>query len=316
LTDAAGSDGGRLVRADLAFGLASLGLLACRLAGLSLESPAVVAALAVAILAAGLPHGSLDLARFGDQALGARGRRALLGLYLLTGAAMGACWAIAPAVALAGFLVLSAFHFGEDWEGVPAPARIVCGWAPMAVASLFHHGAVTAIFIDLAGAQVGRVCSDLLLMTAPVAGLVALAAFAGLALRGRRRDALRGGLVLLTLAVLPPVAGFASYFCLCHSPRQLLAAISEVPGARLRWMRAAVPISLLAYGLAVVIWSAWSLRLGRTPRLALAALLPASFVTLSVLTLPHMAAPLLHRLAALRDRPWPTPSIRPRLDLA
>lgn len=280
-------------RSDQALLAGSIVLIGCHFAGFSLDGPAVVAASAAAILLFGLPHGSLDVQRFKDRTLTLTARGGLLGLYLATALGMGVLWRLAPGEALLLFLGVSAVHFAEDWTALPSPARLACGWATLALPALFHHAAVREIFIQLAGRQAGAVGSDILLMTAPVAGLVAAASFLGAALDGHRRQGARGLLVLTIMATLPPVAAFALYFCLSHSPRQFLQGFWAAGGGRKLWLRAVIPITVLAYGLAAATWALWSPATGAAPRFALGALAPVSFLVLSALTLPHMSAPVL-----------------------
>jgi hypothetical protein len=103
---------------------------------------------------------------------------------------------------------------------------------------------------------------------------------------------------LVAEALLPPVIGFALFFCFVHSPAQLREAIGQLQRpTREAWLRIILPLTLAALALAAMIGAA-PVHLSLT-----AGALRACFVTLSVLTMPHMIVPYLarrYRAAVLR----------------
>lgn len=263
------------------------------LSGASLAGPAMSAAACVAMLVLGLPHGSLDLELIRSRRAGRPGDLfALLALYVGTGAAMYGLWCLDPVVALASFILIAAWHFAEDWEGTGLPLLEWGGAvALLATPTLLNRAALDTAFVALTGSESGVLISDLLTLVAPVALMLAAMAIILHWQAGRREQAL--GLVgaLAVMLVLPPVAGFALYFCLLHSPRHFAGALQALSWTRVRqWSAVVIPVSLAALGLAAVLF-----RLELRPSFS-DQIVAATFMTLSVVTVPHMLMPRLVRL--------------------
>jgi Brp/Blh family beta-carotene 15,15'-monooxygenase len=123
-----------------------------------------------------------------------------------------------------------------------------------------------------------------------------IAAIVLLARRQRAGQALSAAVSLLGLVLLPPVLGFALFFGLCHSPRHFKAALRTLSIKRAAgWLPLAAPTTLaaLAIGGALFVRSGAATEPGR--------LVSATFMLLSILTVPHMAAPLLLTALAALD---------------
>lgn len=250
-------------------------------AGLDPASPSVTWASLGAVALVGLPHGALDVAR--ARAAGAE-RGPTIARYLAVAGAMAAVWALAPALALALFLAAAAWHFGEDWRPALAPApALALGATLLALPAATHPTAVSAIFTALVGAGGAAIADALALALVPALPLATLGlARAARALGARRlRDT---GAALAALALLPPLPGFALFFCVVHSPRHLLEALAELPPrvARRPW-RVAVPVTALALAIGAGL-HAW------LPAHAVggARVVASLFALLSVLTAPHL----------------------------
>ncbi len=285
-------------------GLAGLCVAAVGLAGAPSDGAqlALVAALVVLL---GLPHGALDpwLAQQRWGRAGA-GRVALfLGAYsgavLVAGLAF---WAI-PEAALAVFLLGSAAHFGrEDSRGNGGATRphaleiAARGSLPVAAPLLFHPtetAQLLAVLLDRDPALLATFLARGAETGAPAWIAVAAALCLHDLGRGRRLVALEGASLALALALLPPLLGFALYFCGGHSLRySLRLAESLLPGPLGRALAAlalrALPFSLLAAVAGLVSWAA----LGDGSDAAGVRVL---FVGLAALTLPH---DILTRLTA------------------
>lgn len=290
----------RRVAPGLALGL---GALAC------LAGPSAQAALLVAAVAAGLPHGALDhevARRVFAPRWGARWAWPFLGGYLALLAGTLALWRAAPGAALLGFLFLSALHFGEEdagGDGAPGwPARLAHGGLPIIAPALARPDEVRSIFALLAGDAAGPVL-DLLRGPAAAGWLVA----AALSFRsGRGRGARAGELAALFLlfAAAPPLAAFAIYFAVIHSPRAVAALDSRARlGARV------LPLTVAGLGLGALIWRWW-------PGEEAGGAVRACFLLLAALTVPHMWLAWLdgRRSGAGRrevEASWFTPSRSP-----
>jgi Brp/Blh family beta-carotene 15,15'-monooxygenase len=110
------------------------------------------------------------------------------------------------------------------------------------------------------------------------------------------------------MTVLPPVFGFALYFCLLHSPRHFSGALQTLSWHRVgQWIAVVAPLTLAALGLAAVIY-----RLELRPSIS-DQIVAASFMTLAVVTVPHMLVPRLVDLidAASRRRSNRARALRP-----
>lgn len=255
------------------------------------------------LLVFGLPHGTLDLELLRRSDADAPRLDALLVAYGACAVAMYTVWQLAPLVALLLFFVMAVEHFAEDWEAIGS--RFVAygtAVALIATPALRHRDDLAAIFATLTESSSAVHLGDLMLIVAPVTGVIALAGTAMLWQRGDRRRAVGLALALVAEALLPPVIGFALFFCFVHSPHQLREALRQLHRpARDAWWRVIVPLTLVAIALAAVIGvGAWRVSSD-------AAALRAGFITLSVLTLPHMVVPYLvrrFRAAFAANRPW------------
>ncbi len=100
----------------------------------------------------GLPHGALDpllASASGVARTGAQLARFMV-LYVTAAALVVGLWWLAPVMTLAGFLLLSIWHFRSDWnteisgsQAIAAAASIIC------TPALFHPAAVSEIFSAL-----------------------------------------------------------------------------------------------------------------------------------------------------------------------
>lgn len=255
-----------------------------------LATPAISAGAGAVIAVFGLPHGTLDIEILTRSRAAGRPQFArVLTLYLACAGTMALLWWTAPIAALALFLFIAVIHFGEDWSASgSAFLQDGTALALLSAPALCHRAEIAAIFIALTGTHDAAVLGDLLLMVAPVAGVVALAAIAAMITRGAVPAAAAAAISLAALAALPPVPGFAVYFCLFHSPRHFRAALRLLGWSRPRqWLPVVVPVTAAALAIATGLFLL-------VPATGVPArLVAAVFMTLSVLTLPHLAVPLL-----------------------
>jgi Brp/Blh family beta-carotene 15,15'-monooxygenase len=273
--------------------LAAAALLAAPLVD-SVDADIVLAALVVLVVTFGLPHGALDplVARAAGQW---RTRWQLVGhLLAYTGIAAGVVvvWLWLPLVTLGAFLILSAWHFGDDWPRLPSGHRAApwqrgaLGAAVVAAPVAFHPQAVAEAFAIL----VGRAPDDALLQSFVTAvglsawpALVVLVGSALAGLRRHRRMALELAALPALAWALPPLVYFIAYFCFLHSPRHLIDLHQDerVPLDRTGWaILIGLTLTTVAFGAL-----AFALAPGNAaqPRL-----LQVVFIGLAALTVPHM----------------------------
>ena len=258
--------------------------------GIDAGRATLLACLAIAIF--GLPHGTFDLRLLRQHA----GRRKILGfllaLYLGCAAAMAILWWWQPVAALAVFLAISIVHFADDWSDTGS--AFLAGGIALAIiaAPAFGHlAALQAIFVALTGNADAARLGDGLVLVAPVAFAVAAAGLAALVWNGRGDTALAAGCSIGVMVVLPPAIGFALFFCLFHSPRHFRAALRDLDWHDVRqWAPVVVPLTLAAMGIVAALYT-----VGGPGDVAMRAV-AATFMALSILTVPHMAVPGILRV--------------------
>ena len=265
--------------------LVTAGLILANLYSDGLDGPTATAIAAALIMLCGVPHGTLDVEiaalRFGRQGLA--GKLKITAAYAACAAAMAVLWAVLPALALVAFIVLSIIHFGADWRtGVDPFFAMMVGWALIASPALAHPAQVAAIFETLTGDGHGGTIAALLACTA-IPALIGSLLFGAQAFR--RAQGLSGLDVICCLVaalVLPPLAGFAVFFCGLHSPRHLAEALRQSgPASNSRKAIIGGAVLALSFGIAAVIFFA-----DRTASVD-ASIIRTAFVLLSILTVPH-----------------------------
>lgn len=279
----------------LALGAVGCGL--AMLAGVPLGGPVVTSVACLMLLVFGLPHGTLDLELIKARSQGPwTGLASLLVLYLGLATAMLALWQVAPVLALGAFILTAAVHFSEDWEGTGSRfLELGVALGLLCAPTLIHRDALSQIFVGLTGQAGAAIIADLMLLVTPVALVVAAVAVSALWSAGRKVQATGAALTLASMVVLPPIVGFALYFCFFHSPRHFRESLSALDWRGFaRWGWVVVPLTLAAGGIALVLF-------GLEIRAALPdRIMAASFMTLSILTVPHMLVPLLIEALARR----------------
>lgn len=263
-----------------------------------MSSAATLALLGVAVFVVGTPHGALD-GRVGRRLLTPSFGSAWLPTFvLLYGGVAGLAlllWMAAPALALAGFLVLGALHFGNhDSPSGRTVAVLTRGLAPPVLAATAHPSATGVVFGWLAGPG-GLALSGLLAAALP---LWLAGAVTALAIERRTVDRLLLFGVAALFVLVPPLVAFALYFALIHTP----AALREAKQPGESWgalTRSALPFSVAAVGLAAVGFA--TLRDHMTPELAF---VRTTFWWLGALTVPHMGLALLERAVLKGPSPF------------
>ena len=279
-----------LMRAPLRRVLAGfLVLLLLLAAGLPLAGTAASTLFCLALLVLGLPHGALDIERMKSanrtswhESLG------LFALYLALAVMTYVAWKISPVIAMTMFLGCAVLHFSEDWASMDHPL-LALGTAAALLASpaLLHKEELRAIFAIVTGAEQGALLAEVMRAVAPVALGLAVIGIIGLVQSGRPRQAACCGLLLTAMIVAPPLAAFALFFCLYHSPLHLREAWTSVTASRNGRLAVGAALTAASAGLAALLAGAeWR---GSLPD----SLVAATFMTFSVLTVPHMLSPLI-----------------------
>ena len=253
--------------------------------GVAIPASQQVLVLGVLVAALGVPHGALDVlvARAVGRWHGVRGLLQFLAHYVLLALASLSVWLVAPGLALAVFLALSAWHFASDWDRALSPIqRLAAGIGVISVPCVLHADEVAALFTVLATPASATWLAE----TLAVSGFFVLVAMLASAYSARARAPIASLEVIavagLALA-LDPVAFFITYFCGLHSPRHLLRAARAASrhDSRIVVAVGAATSAITLSGAGLV----WTVLPAGTPE---ESLLQVVFIGLSVLTVPHM----------------------------
>ena len=288
---------GQLRRWFMPLGTAVLMLAHFNLGGLNGSTATAIAS--ALILLCGVPHGTLDveIAAMRFRRHGRSGKLKITVAYVGCAAAMAALWAILPSLALVVFLILSIIHFGADWRtGVDPFFAMMVGWALIALPALAHQAQVAAIFETLTGDGHGGTIAALLACTAIPALLGSLLFGFQAFERAQSLSGLDVMCCLIAALVLPPLAGFAVFFCGLHSPRHLAEALRQ-SGPASNGTKAIIggAVMALSFGATALIFFA-----DRTASVD-AGVIRTAFVLLSILTVPHFILEQLIDNAARSD---------------
>ena len=187
------------------------------------------------IVLIGLPHGALDGAV--AMLLGLVDKFSTMARFViiyvgLAGLVVGA-WIIAPSLSLIVFLTISMLHFGagdaRHGEGILRFAETLAhGGLAIVGISQFHRSEVDEIFYYLINQDTAMVWLTINVLT--VAVIVAIIACVSQAAKDVKWSATTLELLILGIvyALVPPLLGFAIYFCLVHSARHFRRILSTI----------------------------------------------------------------------------------------
>lgn len=290
--------------------------------GLALSTQVVLLATGVGLL--GLPHGAFDW----EVARNLYRRRhgplwfvPFTVWYLSLGCVVLVAWSIAPLFALISFLGLAGYHFGQvDLQGAPARFRnqllhtIARGFLPIGLICLVHTPAVVDIFNVMGGSLIATPRSVWqFALVCIVASIPWLAEQYEYTLRSARTrgaslrsviELIELPILVVALAVLPPLVGFTLYYCLWHSAQHTRESLEQLPGRSWRdkiaqYAVPTLPVTLAAWGLGAM---GYLLLLPQTE--IDDAVVRVIFVGLSALLVPHA---MLEYLASRKAVTTPAP---------
>lgn len=298
--------------ADRAHGIAAIGVLSGT-ALLCLASPPVGEALrtssGIVLLVAGaligVPHGSSDFVvayRLMRPAWGRSWLPVFLAVYLAFVALTLAAWSALPLATLVGFLTVSGLHFGSGDLRATAPSGIpgldfaLRATTPILPIFLIHPGGVAGFIAALGGLSEPATLHLLAALRWPLllpwGAALAAVTLPGLLSGGRRSSEAAELLsIALAAAVLPPLLGFALYFCLVHAVRHMLEIAAEHHPTRPR-AAAALAAGIVgpsALACLAALCLAWNRLDGP---LDTQAMITWSLRGIAALTVPHMALEL------------------------
>ena len=268
-------------------------LLASLIAGLFLASSMDLSArtlifvLLVGVSLLGLPHGALDplIARQSGLWSTPLGFVAFNAIYLAIAAGILALWLLVPALALAAFLFISAWHFAGDWFDRTVPvARLATGTALLCLPTLLHGDGVSGIYSILAGPAGAGLVPVQQYLAGPAVLVSLVLGF--IVQKPVKWSAIEILAAFLGALLFPPLVFFLIYFCGLHSPRHLIAHARTLSGVVRPKPLMLYVLGYTAAALALLASGFWGLN--ATGAAMNEALLRLVFIGLAALTVPHM----------------------------
>jgi len=255
----------------------------------NLDMPSLYALIFIVLV--GLPHGAFDGAIAAHLAAkqSALNLFKFIGYYLITAALVIAAWVNWPKQMLALFLIISVLHFGwgdaTKKSGLPLFTQIVVhGGIPVFGIAYFHPADVKALF-DVMTFGASGLAMQLSQVAIPIIICLGVV-YAGLALKEKslRVRFMEFLIVTALVAFLPPLVGFAIYFCLIHTCRHILriwAMLAKVNSPKVLITQALgyTISSWFLGGLAFLFLNTGSIH---------SQLVQVIFIGLAALTVPHM----------------------------
>ena len=246
-----------------------------------------------AIVLIGLPHGAFDGAV--ALALGyGKTLKSMLGFvvtYVAISLLVVLFWLAFPVLALLLFLAISAVHFGigDSLSGAFLQRGIQSlshGGLVVVGVSLMHRPEVDPIFAHLVAGETSLLWA--VLSIAAYGLVVILMGYAVLACRHPKLRLRFGELAGLALVyyLLPPLVGFALYFCVVHSVRHVRHLWNDLRDSAYG-RRRMLPLAVLFTGAS---WLAGAITLWLMPTAETldGDILRVVFIGLAALTVPHM----------------------------
>ena len=233
----------------------------------------------------GLPHGALDveLAKKMNLVFSTKTAIFFLTVYLFLAMLGIALWLALPVVGLSIFLLISAFHFSDDWSGIlPRWLCLVIGSIIISMPVVLHADTVKEIFIWLLVSEVQSTTIVNILYYCGVIGSVLFVV--GLFIN---RDV--SYVLILEIAVLwtvatllPPLLFFIVYFCFLHSIRHLIDCSQKLEYSPQQCYLRSIPILVMT--LVIALSGYYLFNTGKADQ----DILRWVFIGLFALTIPHI----------------------------
>jgi len=245
----------------------------------------------LAVVFIGLPHGAMD----GALAihLGWMNRPLKAATFLLAYVGLAALvvgmWLIVPTAGFLMFLAISLFHFGRG-DIVPRAKEhqlaevLMRGGIVLAGISLFHRSEVDSIFEVLIGSD-----TELVWLFLQAVGVLTIVLIPYVILSKSKQERTAASVEVIGLlalfAIVPPLLGFAIYFCGVHSVRHFkhMGTMLKSTLQQFQVTRTTVIFSLVTWAVGLLVLANQSSSIGLEP-----ALLQVIFIGLAALTVPHM----------------------------
>ncbi|PKI03498.1 Brp/Blh family beta-carotene 15,15'-dioxygenase [Glaciecola sp. 33A] len=243
--------------------LVTLGLsVLALLLNIELSNAAGVAALAIAVVILGLPHGALDfaVAKSLNYVTGVRTACRFLVIYTAVAGVSIVFWIALPGTALSLFLGISIFHFAADWRTtMPWYARICLSAMVLCGPSIVNSAIVLTLFTAL---FVSGEVAVWIIQAMQMIFAVAFLGFVYFVIEAVTNKKIKSGwqvtewIALITSSVvLTPLLHFALYFCILHSPKHLFDVSKMLKLSFVKVIVISLPFVILTLVLAWVLFA-------------------------------------------------------------
>lgn len=267
---------------NLFFSVTAVALLLV-LIGVNIPLQAQLIILAVFVAVAGLPHGTLDpwIARQKGLWSQPMGLLVFIVCYLACVGATVMLWSVFPGACLLMFLVISAWHFGKDWQQDLSPVScFAAGFIVLASPVVFHPEEVASMFQQLGTPAAATIAVKSAWVLLPLAGLIVCLETSRNFKQISGHTPIEIILLIVIAAMVSPLLYFLLYFCFQHSPRHM---INHSHSMDLKFKLINVSLLTLATIVIGVIAFMSLQQFDFTARM-----LNVLFVGLAALTVPHM----------------------------
>ena len=239
----------------------------------------------ILILILGVPHGALD-AILAEKTLNIKG---ILGwtVFLVEYCALAGIIVVVaysvPFVFLAGFLLISAFHFSTDpAPTVPFVSRILYGGAIIFVPAIYYADEMSRLFALLSGESAAEmIMYPIKLLSVP--WFLLLIGAAAHQLKANVYAAVEIVALSILALLVPPLVSFTVYFCFMHSMRHILRSVKI--NSEYNAMYHVKMIGLPMCGVILTVFVSWFLLKDEPLDQRV---IQIAFLGLAALTVPHM----------------------------
>ena len=230
----------------------------------------------------GVPHGAFDpiiADRLGWLSSSSRLVMFYLG-YLLVTVLVFFIWPILPMMSLFGFLLVSVYHFSQDFKVRSALGRFSYGTLILTIPVVLHSLRVEELFDHLLFGQSSKLLIAIMMVTFAISFVVLLFSFKNYS----KKQLIELTAIVLMGLLLDPLVYFALFFCLLHSPRHIKHEWDLLPIHKQKIsLMIGTGVIIATYILAVIAANHLNLSLSDV-----SGFFTIVFIGLAALTYPHM----------------------------
>jgi len=235
-----------------------------------------------AIMLLGVPHGAFDpiiADRLGWLSNSSRLVMFYLG-YLLVTVLVFFIWPVFPMMSLFGFLLVSVYHFSQDFKVRSVLGRLSYGTLILTIPVVLHSLRVEELFDHLLFGQSSKPLTVIMMFACAISFLLLLFSFKSYS----KKQLIELAAIVSMGLLLDPLVYFALFFCLLHSPRHIKHEWNLLPIHKQKMsLVIGVGVIFATYILAVIAANYLNLSLSDV-----SGFFTIVFIGLAALTYPHM----------------------------